>query len=345
MNETWQRDKGLQEDSERQMVEVLNMMSEDREALKWVREHGGLGCVKMAWLCMTELDKYQLEVASKLGLFCEGLDAQDTQERIMDEIDKLQIYQGILQYVCSIVTGKSEGRIVSEDLYDELRKRLMPKGMKWPCYEDGKPVKFGDELPEFSGTIYKNVRSFYFVENGNCSISNNGGSANVDVVVYKGENVKRPLPIGNDGEPIELFQNVYGMSDGKQWYVIGFNYDIKHCVTAIDGDGVVRDLKPEWITHEKSAFGADGMPFWKGQKVYDVETGDEHIVYYISDDGQYFYPTDFYAPDLIKCSSVTSTKPEPVDTWAMIWTSVTTGAICLEEFERRCKALADKENN
>lgn len=224
MNETWQRDNGLQEDSKRDMAKTIKMMNEAIEAFDWVQKHGGLEQVNMDW------------------------------------------------------------------------KRLMPK-----------------EILDVSGT------------------------------------------------PVKRGDTVYGMSDGKKWYVIGFNYDIKHCVTAIDGDGVVRDLKPEWITHEKPAFGADGLPFWAGQRVYDVETGDGYIVSYISDDGQYFYPTDFYEPDLIKCSSVTSAKPEQ-DSWERIKidaflaplyyvekygnsSTQTNAEFQRTDLVRRCKALAEKENN
>ena len=44
--ETWQRDKGLQEDYEEQISQTLMGMKEAMETLSWVREHGGLENVK-----------------------------------------------------------------------------------------------------------------------------------------------------------------------------------------------------------------------------------------------------------------------------------------------------------
>lgn len=92
MDETWQHDKGLQEKSDRQMAEVIRQMSKDAKALDWIHKHGGIEQVKMDWEYMANLDKYQLDVARKLGISCEGLDAQDTQKCILDKIDELQNY-------------------------------------------------------------------------------------------------------------------------------------------------------------------------------------------------------------------------------------------------------------
>lgn len=44
--ETWQHDKGLQEDYEKQISQTLMCMKEAMETLSWVREHGGLENVK-----------------------------------------------------------------------------------------------------------------------------------------------------------------------------------------------------------------------------------------------------------------------------------------------------------
>lgn len=44
--ETWQHDKGLQKDYEKQISQTLMCMKEAMETLSWVREHGGLENVK-----------------------------------------------------------------------------------------------------------------------------------------------------------------------------------------------------------------------------------------------------------------------------------------------------------
>ena len=38
---------------------------------------------------------------------------------------------------------------------DEVEKRLMPEGMEWPRFEDGEPVKYGDEFADGLGKARK----------------------------------------------------------------------------------------------------------------------------------------------------------------------------------------------
>ncbi len=40
----------------------------------------------------------------------------------------------------------------------------LPEGVKWPCYEDGEPVKFGDVIDNGAGHF--TARSFRFRKNG-----------------------------------------------------------------------------------------------------------------------------------------------------------------------------------
>lgn len=65
----------------------------------------------------------------------------------------------------------------------------------WPKYRNGVPVIEGDELSQFSHTIYKEVRSISF-SGGKYIVSNRGGSANINI-------------IGECGVPIEE-ASVYG---------------------------------------------------------------------------------------------------------------------------------------
>lgn len=55
----------------------------------------------------------------------------------------------------------------------------------WPKYKNGVPVIEGDTLEQFSGTIYKEVRSISFSD-GSYIVSNRGGSANVNIVAKYG---------------------------------------------------------------------------------------------------------------------------------------------------------------
>lgn len=51
----------------------------------------------------------------------------------------------------------------------------------WPKYRNGVPVIEGDELSQFSNTVYKEVRSISF-SGGMYIVSNRGGSANIDII-------------------------------------------------------------------------------------------------------------------------------------------------------------------
>lgn len=60
---------------------------------------------------------------------------------------------------------------------------------RWPKYENGKYIKFGDRLEEFEDTAYKEVKDFLFNKRG-CTISNCGGSAERYVILKNGERYK-----------------------------------------------------------------------------------------------------------------------------------------------------------
>ena len=80
---------------------------EDREAVEWVRDHGGLDAVETRW---------------------------DNDTQLADAV----IY-ALWPY--GIPDGGG-----NEDVMDELSKRLMPEGMEWPRYDTGEPLKLDDEV-------------------------------------------------------------------------------------------------------------------------------------------------------------------------------------------------------
>lgn len=85
-------------------VSAYDLLSEeDRKALAWVREHGGLDMA-----------------ASR---FESGEIAAD------------------------MLWGKGHGRFWTTDEFEEeISKRIMPAGCEWPRFEDGEPVRIGDEI-------------------------------------------------------------------------------------------------------------------------------------------------------------------------------------------------------
>lgn len=97
------------------------LAKEDRDALRWVREHGGIGQVRLHHALGDGLSDLVDRVAARLGVTVEGLDAQDAEPVLMGAIDR----------------------------------RVMPEGVEWPRFEDDEPVMFGDEFVGCEGAVVR----------------------------------------------------------------------------------------------------------------------------------------------------------------------------------------------
>lgn len=106
MDETWQHDKGLQEDSSDNMAKAVKNMREDIEAAQWVREHGGLEEIKNMYYANVELS-YELSEWKR-------------------EVYELCEYIGVNHENCH---GEAE---MLKKAYKELGERLMPLYYFWP---------------------------------------------------------------------------------------------------------------------------------------------------------------------------------------------------------------------
>ena len=133
---------------------------EDREAIAWVREHGGVDAVRERWDGRVDIDVVSRMVeghkAKRDRLKAHALwlerKCHERQEHIC-ELNKLKrAYVDALNGVCKRIgltdgTGLPE---MPEVIWAELDRRLMPEGMEWlveawPRFEDGEPVRFEDE--------------------------------------------------------------------------------------------------------------------------------------------------------------------------------------------------------
>lgn len=81
--------------------------------------------------------------------------------------------------------GKHVQSLTTENA--DIRKRLMPEGMEWPCFEDGEPVKFGDmALIDGEADMVEAVQLWI---HGKPVIYGDGGSQQLE----RGERVRRPV--------------------------------------------------------------------------------------------------------------------------------------------------------
>ena len=94
------------------------------------------------------------------------------------------------------------------------------------------------------------------------------------------------------GVPIVRGETVWanggGKGDGRAWYVRRVCPGSAYPVDAEDGKGERRDLKPEWLTHERPApkvLDVEGAEIRAGDEVWDKSSGDRLTAVAIEDGG------------------------------------------------------------
>ena len=197
--------------------------------------------------------------------------ADAERERYSEQIDELMAERDRLESQIRQLEGDLKGARTSRDHWrhvagkhaaemQRLKKALKAAneyGTIWPTFEDGAPVRFGDEIEWRNSGNPKAVKvseiRFERCLDGNIR---SGIRSNSFTYVTRaiGAPYKRPKPRGADGLPIEVGQTVYG-EDGKAWVISGFlhgeKYSVEGCTPDEHGVDIVKRLKPEWLTHEK----------------------------------------------------------------------------------------------
>ena len=213
---------------------------EEREAIAWVSEHGGLDYVKSEWRSRVSHDRYERRRQRLLGHIAE---CEAALRRRNERISKLE---------CRVKALTNER--------DELRKRAMPEGMEWlveawPRFEDSEPVRIGDDYECWCGDT-EVVRSVT-IRKGRSVLNESQPHSFVvsdGPFTAHGERVKRPAVLAADGEPLEVGQTVWDENGDE--LVIGALEDGGHTVTCryVDvGDAIpVHGIwSPSDLTHER----------------------------------------------------------------------------------------------
>lgn len=206
---------------------------EQVEAVAWVREHGGLEPIKSS--------------LSALELLAEGIEI-DTGLAFYDESPK--------------------ERCVA--LRNEVKSRLMPEGMEWPCFDDGEPVRIGDE---YADTFGANTVATIEFGDGYSAINSNtpGGYVVGKCEGAHGRYVPRPAPKVLDavGVEIRVGDEVWDVDGSGPFIVSGF---VGEPLAVIFEITECNDLprKPSQLTHRAPVLAADGRPLREGETVYKV---------------------------------------------------------------------------
>lgn len=182
------------EDTVDRVCRLIGGDPEREKAADWVEVNGGLVEVSGKLDAYDAIDdergylmELRAEVAARLGVGLDGIAPVEAHARMLGELDK----------------------------------RLMPLGMEWPRFEDGKMVKIGDEYIANGKT--KTAANFLF-DGKKCAL--NFTSDFGTLWIGAGERVKRPAVLAADGLPIREGETV--------WYD-GAEYVVDRVYTASDG--------------------------------------------------------------------------------------------------------------
>ena len=142
-------------------------------------------------------------------------------------------------------------RAIADEMQANMRDaeaRLMPEGVEWPRYEDGEPVRVGDEFMGKDGKTYT-VHQVQFI--GKCFSLYDFCDRKAQFNAFYGERVKRPAPkvLDADGVEIREGETVYVLGFGEPLTVKGFADDGRVLMSFHDEDSL--GYKPSKLTHER----------------------------------------------------------------------------------------------
>lgn len=130
-------------------------------------------------------------------------------------------------------------------------ERALPEGVEWPRFEDGEPVKVGDEV-EFEGETMRVHLATFDADGWALWCSRDGLDGRLRGSYS--ERVKRPAVLGADGVPIEAGDTVYFVGENGSAYTV----EKVHVgsgrasvdLAAAKGNSCWHDTSPAEITHE-----------------------------------------------------------------------------------------------
>ena len=258
---------------ERERDEAYDIvLPEIREAIAWVRGHGGLDAVKAHWSGrvplssvkrMVEWHKKRRDRLKAHALVLEHK-CRERRERIkelnreLDELDDIcggESVKDTLEEALNLCAtiGCEPSSAVGEELVwalgectDIVSRRLMPEGMEWPKFEDGEPVRLGDAFSYGDETFYVDSvqllrREFHlWATNGKVVTGSNG------------ERCERPVPkvLDADGVEIRVGDTVWNET-GLSFKVTSTNPKNNSFEAIRNLDGSKCYLNPRAFTHER----------------------------------------------------------------------------------------------
>ena len=291
---------------------------DDRAAIAWVRDHGGVEHVRNQWDYLrgraNHADHVDRQLARRQRQIDESHEAlRRRNERIgflVSELNRANRenhemfmrragdYTAFADEVCKRLA--SELRYVegcSKDVMDAalhaLDRRLMPEGMEWPRV-DGKPVVIGERLVGYGsgddGYEVVGVRPTcgWVLVKSRDHITRDGGPV---ILEWDASKCHRPTPkvLDADGAEIEVGDDLYSVEGMLKFHVSAIDKKSGRIATeamfALD-----KWADPKMFTHRAPVLAADGRPLREGETVW-------------SNGGCQYVVEDAIDPNAVKCRS------------------------------------------
>ena len=307
---------------------------EDREAIAWVREHGGLERVKAQRREFMPRSAYERKKAGFLDHIAECERALRRRNERIKELNRR---------ACDLTRENAE-----------LRKRSMPEGMEWPRYESGEPVRPSDKLLDKDGDWFKAV-SFVFTcdwwsvrgyKTEGFGDLNDETRRKLEGMAY-GTCVKRlePKVLDADGVEIRVGDRVWStqLDEPHEWIVIDPHEDRDDSQTVLVSIGDrTGHARPENLTHRAPVLAADGRPLREGETVYKLDDDRPYTLKRF--DGDHVYINAGGSPFDIWTFPNKLTHERP-DSWERIEEDARSCTCVMEAIDlvRRARALAERE--
>lgn len=178
----------------------------------------------------------------------------------------------------------------------------MPKGVDWPRFKDGEPVRFLDDFERYGNE--NSVSTVTMYQDGSFALNFRAYS--------KGERVNRPAPKVLDADGVEVHKGdtVWSLGGGGPYTVAGFDGGTPY-VLCDDGAGNVPALEPSALTHRAPVLAADGEPLEVGQTVWTVDAGIKFEVHSIEGDTVWGSLDGDCTDDGLDPKSLTHERPVP----------------------------------
>ena len=293
-------------------VSVYDLLpEEDREAIAWVREHGGLDEVEAHWSGRVPLTSVKRMVAlhkakrerlkaHALGLERKCAERGETIRALSDKAakqsDEIRVMRDVIAETCARLGVEGTGSTVDDAqvIWREISRRLMPEGMEWPVFEDGKPVRVGDEVVDEAEELVFRVSEIAFSDGyGTClryEDQRDGNSYNFIDGLEPGERVKRSAPKVLDADGVEIrvgdavwpkYPSADRNAQVKRAEVVGIQAKYERVdVRTVYATGLsfLEQVDADRLTHRAPVLAADGKPLREGETVWNVKTGERYVV-------------------------------------------------------------------